>query len=88
MKDGYSNTKQIHEGEYLTYILTEVDKGVAIEFTKNAKVYVVNIEQKKRGRTSMTDYYKFGNSLTYNEFIELEDLIDIVDDLVLKWNFY
>ena len=87
MKKGRNNTERIHKGEHLTYILTEVDKGITIEFTKNAKVYMVNVEKKKKGHTSTTDYYKFGNALTYNEFIELEDLINTVEDLVIKWNF-
>ena len=64
--------EKIYRGEHLTYILAENKKGITIEFTKNAKVYEVRVEQKVLGHVSLTDYYKLGDSLTYNEFKELE----------------
>ena len=78
-------SKREYKGEYLIYTLTEINKGVVIEFTKNTKIYEVNVEQVELGHTSLTDYYKYGDSLTYNEFRELEKLISKVEDAVIKW---
>lgn len=66
----------IYDGDKLSYTLRIIDKGVHINFEKDGNSYDVEIEQVKIGHTSMTDYFKFGDVLTYNEFTELEGLIN------------
>lgn len=79
--------KVIYDGDELLYTLTNIDKKVIITFVKNETTYNVEVEQKSMGMTTMTDYYKYGEILTYNEFKELEVLINITEGKVSKFNF-
>lgn len=65
----------------------KLKKGIKIQFTKNDEIYEIDITKKSVGRTSMTDYYVFGDILSYNEFIELEDIANRAESAVSKWDF-
>ena len=73
--------------KYLTYILSEIENGVKIRFSKNNEMYEIDITKKSIGHTSMTDYYIFGDMLTYNELIELKRVVNRVETEVAKWDF-
>lgn len=68
-----------YKGDKLSYILTQIDNAVLIIFIKNNKEYEVKIQNVKLGHTRMTDYYKYEDILTYAEFTELEQIINMIN---------
>lgn len=50
-------------------------------------MYGIDITNKSAGCISMTDYYIFGDMLSYNEFTELEDIVNRAESAVSKWDF-
>lgn len=68
----------------LPYILTNIDRGVLITFTKDSKDYQVRVESLGYGCTTIDDYYKYEDLLTHGEFTELEQLINVIGKRVSR----
>lgn len=58
--------------KYFEYVISEIEKGIHISFEKEGETYEIEITRKTDSVTVMTDYYKYGDSLTYNEFKDME----------------